>query len=298
MGALVKFWGTRGSVPTPGSATRVYGGNTACVEIRWDEALFICDAGSGIRELGQELMTRPGPLRANMLFSHPHWDHIQGFPFFAPAYDARNHLVIYGPESGDDRVFRLLSGQMGSDYFPVKFKDLQANICSASLAGGEQEIDGVLVESFPLNHPGGCHGYKLSKDGIQVAYMTDNELVPGPGELVPDPQDESRRTPPDALVNFVRGVDLLITDAQYSDEEYLQRQGWGHSSCVSVTDLAVAAEVRQLALFHHDPETTDSEVDSRVERCRVRASRFGADVSIFAAREGVELNVVLSKRES
>src|SRR5206468_11161024 len=149
----VKFWGTRGSIPTPGDRTRKYGGNTSCVEIRFGDNLFICDAGSGIRELGADLLTRGnGPLHGHLLFSHAHWDHIQGFPFFSPADVAGNRFLIYGAKPGDDRFYQLLSGQMKSDYFPIGFGALRAEIYADHLDDGRKEIGGVLVQSFPLNH--------------------------------------------------------------------------------------------------------------------------------------------------
>src|ERR1700722_17050614 len=129
MAAFVKFWGTRGSIPTPESWTRVYGGNTACVEVRFDDTVFICDAGSGIRELGKDLLARrPSPKRLHLLISHTHWDHIQGFPFFEPVYTRDTQIHVYGRQSDQNNPYHLLSGQMTSDYFPVSFKDLGASI--------------------------------------------------------------------------------------------------------------------------------------------------------------------------
>jgi len=291
MDAFVKFWGTRGSIPTPASWTRVYGGNTACVEVRFDDTMFICDAGSGIRELGKDLLVREKkPAEIHMLITHAHWDHIQGFPFFAPAYARENQIRIYGTSAGDDNRYQLLSGQMGSNYFPVSFRQMGANFIFDHLSGGDRVIDGVRVRSIPLNHPGGCVGYTFEKEGVKIAYLTDNELEIHPEDLFPDPENKgSLRQVPDLLIEAALGADLLIADAQYDDEQYATKRGWGHSCCFSVTDFAVRAEVKNLALFHHDPESTDWDIDAKVKTCQYRAIGRRSKMKVFAARESVEL---------
>jgi phosphoribosyl 1,2-cyclic phosphodiesterase len=291
MAAFVKFWGTRGSIPTPASWTRVYGGNTSCVEVRFDDTVFICDAGSGIRELGKDLLTRqPAPKDVHLLLTHSHWDHIQGFPFFAPLYRPTMKIHIYGKEAKDDGPYRLLSGQMSSSYFPVSFNELGDHVIADYLADGRKEINGAQVASFPLNHPGGCFGYSFSKEGRKIVYMTDNELEIQPGDVFPDADDKGPlRKIPDDLIQVASGADLLIADAQYDEKSYPDRIKWGHSSCFSVTDLAIRAQVKNLALFHHDPEDTDRGIDEKVMTCRRRAKRHGAKLAICAAREGVEM---------
>lgn len=290
MAAFVKFWGTRGSIPTPASWTRVYGGNTPCVEVRFDETVFICDCGSGIRELGKDLEARdPAPQRVHVFITHTHWDHIQGFPFFAPVYSRSMEIRLYGQQAKDDNTYRLLSGQMSSDYFPVSFKDLRPRIVADHLNGGEREIEGIVARSFALNHPGGAFGYSFEKDGRKIVYVTDHELEIEPGDVFPDGQDEGPlRKAPAALVEIVRNADLLIMDAQYDDTEYETKKGWGHSSCFSVTDLAIRGEVKTLAFFHHDPESTDEMIDDKVKICRKRAARLEGKLTVCAAREGVE----------
>jgi phosphoribosyl 1,2-cyclic phosphodiesterase len=290
MAAFVKFWGTRGSIPTPASWTRVYGGNTPCVEVRFGDTIFICDAGSGIRELGKDLLTRnPPPKNLHLLITHTHWDHIQGFPFFAPVYEDATCVHVYGRQAKDDSTYRLLSGQMSSSYFPVSFKDLGAYVVADHLNDGEKEIDGVLVRSFPLNHTGGCLGYSFEKAGRKIVYATDNELEIQPDDVFPDLDNTGPlRRVPDELVEVAREADLLVIDAQYDEREYVTRRKWGHSSCFSVTDLAIQAKVKNLALFHHDPESTDRCIDEMVQSCRKRAARHGAALTISGAREGVE----------
>jgi phosphoribosyl 1,2-cyclic phosphodiesterase len=290
MRIFVKFWGTRGSIPTPGDRTRKYGGNTACVEIRCGSHLFICDAGSGIRELGADLLARgSGSLVGHFFFSHAHWDHIQGFPFFVPADRPGNRFLIYGARQGDDRFYQLLSGQMKSDYFPIGFGALRAEIVADHLDDGRKEIGEVLVETFPLNHPGGCLGYTFSHRSKKIVYATDNEvLVEGRPEA--DGSAKLRIASP-ALVNSMRGADLLIADGQYTDAEYPPKQGWGHTSCLTAVDLAIQAEAKQLAIFHHDPTHSDSVVDEIIESCRQRVNGFSSELVVFAAREGMELEV-------
>ncbi len=290
---LVKFWGTRGSIPTPGNKTRRFGGNTACVEVRTETELFICDAGSGIRELGAEMMRRePASKTIHLFLSHAHWDHIQGFPFFTPVYVPGNTCLIYGLAEGDNRFYNLLSGQMSSDYFPISFADLRASISPRHLNGGQAEIGGVSIRTHALEHPGGCIGYSFRQDGRKIVYATDNEidrlLVRAANEPGPDGEIREVRKP---LVDFVEGADLLVCDSQYTDEDYAEKTGWGHPSCITATDLAIQARVKMLALFHHDPERADEDVDQMVELCRRRAADLGSDVIIFGAREGVELKI-------
>jgi phosphoribosyl 1,2-cyclic phosphodiesterase len=291
MPVFVKFWGTRGSIPTPASWTRVYGGNTPCVEVRFDDTIFVCDAGSGIRELGKDLLTRqPAPKELHLLLTHSHWDHIQGFPFFAPLYQPGMKIHVYGKQAKDDSPYRLLSGQMSSSYFPVSFHDLGDRVVADYLLDGKKDINGVLVESFALNHPGGCIGYSFSKNGRKIVYMTDNELEIQAGDIFPDVEDAGPlRHVPEDLVAVASGADLLIVDAQYDEKTYAERIKWGHSSCFSVTDLAIRAKVKNLALFHHDPEDTDGGIDEKVVACRRRAARHSAKLAICAAREGVEM---------
>lgn len=294
MSLFVKFWGTRGSIPTPGPATSRYGGNTACVEIRTEEALFICDGGTGLRELGLDLLRRAEgrPITAHLLFSHPHWDHIQGFPFFTPVYQPENRFFIYGFSKGDQRIFQLLSGQMRSDYFPVDFSDLSSAIVPTELESGGGRIDGVEVRAMAQVHPGGSWAFSFATQGRKVVYATDHELdLLLPDREMPERDPGAPRPLPQSLVDFVRGADLLIADGQYTDAEYLSKVGWGHPRATTVVDLAIAAGVKQLAITHHDPMQTDADVEQKIAACRARARHRAPEMVIFAAREGVELKL-------
>ncbi len=290
----VHFWGTRGSIPTPGNSAKKYGGNTSCVEIKCEDALFICDGGTGLRELGVELIKRAAgaPIVGHFLFSHTHWDHIQGFPFFTPVYDEQNTFYVYGTSAGDRRVHQLLSGQMSSDSFPVDFKDLKSHIVASDLGGGSKIVDGVKVTTFEQRHPGRSFAYAFEKDGHKVVFATDNEI----DQTLPDPdlpQRESAviRPVPQAFVDFCKGADLLICDGQYFDDEYPGKVGWGHPRATTCVDLALLAEVQQLAIFHHDPMHTDADVDRKILACKERAAKHSDKLVVFGAREGLELRV-------
>jgi phosphoribosyl 1,2-cyclic phosphodiesterase len=292
MSAFVKFWGTRGSIPTPGHKTRRYGGNTSCVEVRIDDTVFVCDGGTGLRELGVDLAARTDRVTAHLLFSHTHWDHIQGFPFFVPAYSPSSSLHVYEVRRNDNRVQRLLLGQMQSEYFPVSFGDLGATIEFNDLASGEKTIDGTLVGHLEQTHPGTSFAFSFTKAGSRIVYATDSELdlrIENAEACIKNP-DELRRLPAD-IVRFVAEADLLIADGQYTDAEYPKKIGWGHATASTVVDLAIQAHVKQLAIYHHDPMHSDEFIDEVIEGCRARVTRAGSNLVVFGAREGVELKI-------
>ncbi len=289
---FVRFWGVRGSIPTPGPRTRRYGGNTSCVEVRVGDTLMVFDAGTGMRELGVHLLkARAKELTVHLFLSHPHWDHIQGFPFFGPAYVNTTTMYVYGPK-GDDKNYQLLSGQMANAYFPVRFSDLGANIVARSFNGTAVKAGDVKVKCFGQKHPGGSTGFRVESGDRSVVFATDSELdqmLVDPDIVKRDP--EALRELPDDLVSAVRGADLLIADAQYTDAEYLTKVGWGHPRATTVVDLAVQAGVRQLALTHHDPMHSDRDVDLMVLECQERAESLGVELEVFGAREGITLKV-------
>lgn len=289
-----KFWGTRGSIPTPGPATRRYGGNTPCVEIRSPSTTIILDAGSGIRNLGQDFLRRPPrpvppgthspppPDPLHLLLSHTHWDHIQGFPFFLPAYLPTTEVRIYDLEQQPGRFYSLLSGQMQSEYFPIRFSDLRAKITPATLASSQTLIGDVTVQAYPnLKHPGGSIAYSFQLGQSKVVYASDNEA---------DLLRASPKAPfPAEFLAFLQDADLLIADAQYTDAEYPSKAGWGHTSLPTVIDLAAQTNTQRLALFHHDPMRTDQALDDMVAAATRRARELCSPLVVFAAREGVTL---------
>ncbi|MBV9324626.1 MAG: MBL fold metallo-hydrolase [Chloroflexi bacterium] len=280
----VTFWGTRGSVPTPGPSTLRYGGNTSCVEMRTEAGtLLIFDSGTGIRELGLHLARQAEQVSAHLLLGHTHWDHISGFPFFAPAFVPGNRLAIYGARDPNRSLRDVLAGQMHPTYFPVPLGDLRADITFCELDEGTLHIDDAVVRTHLLNHTCVCMGYRVEADGFSVAYVTDHEPY---GAL-----DDGLRVSPvhdgdRGLVEFVRGVDLLIQDAQYTPPEYAERRGWGHGSTDYVIDVAVQAGARRVALFHHEPTHADADIDRMLEACRTRSREAGSTLEVVGAVEG------------
>jgi phosphoribosyl 1,2-cyclic phosphodiesterase len=290
MSLRVQFWGTRGSIPSPGPMTVRYGGNTPCVELRTDDGwLIILDAGTGIRELGRSLIERANgaPIAGDIFLTHAHWDHIQGLPFFGPIFQRGNHFTIWGSKSLETSIDRVVRDQMSPVVFPVTFEQLDAVIDFRELAAGESAGAGYQVSAFPVRHPGGALGYRFAggnEGGGALVYISDNELNPTAKYEVP--RDWRAR-----LIKWVRGATVLIHDTMYTREEYDHHRGWGHSTYEDAVELALDAEVEQLVLFHHKPERTDDEVDRRMEQCRAIVTRRGRQLAVVAAAEGLTLTV-------
>lgn len=294
----VKFWGVRGSIPVPGSSTVGYGGNTSCVEVRAEGEIIILDAGSGLRELGIALEAEfaDRPIRSTLLISHFHWDHIQGLPFFLPAYKQKNSLRVLGYEGAQASLATALATQMETSFFPISLSDMPSAIVIEELKETKFAIGKVKVDSRRLYHPGKCFGYRLTTRNGSIAYLPDNEpydvrnLAPGaqrgtePGQTPLDPAEERSR-----LVEFLHRSEILIIDTQYTDDEYSHKVGWGHGSLSSVVSLAIDAEVRRLFLFHHDPTHDDRMVDEMVEGARMLVLESGKPIEVEAAREGAEV---------
>jgi phosphoribosyl 1,2-cyclic phosphodiesterase len=244
------------------------------VELRTDAGtLLILDSGTGVRELGLDLARQGGPVSAHLLLGHTHWDHISGFPFFAPAYDTGNRLAIYGARDDDRSLRAALAGVMHPMYFPVPLRDLAAEVSFCELGEGVLRIDDATVRTQLLNHTCVCMGYRIEADGVAVAYITDHEpygTAEGDGRLI----------------EFVRDVDLLIQDAQYTLDEYAERRGWGHGSAEYVVDVALEAGARRVALFHHEPTHTDADIDRMLQVARARANAAGSPLEVLGAVEG------------
>jgi phosphoribosyl 1,2-cyclic phosphodiesterase/CheY-like chemotaxis protein len=290
---MLKFWGVRGSIPAPGRGSVFFGGNTSCVELRTDGEHIICDAGSGIRPLGLALDAEAGlrPIHLTLLVTHSHWDHIQGFPFFVPAYQPRNKLRILGYEGASDCLRDTLAGQMESPYFPVALNEMPGNIEIQELKEMSFHVGSIHIEACFTNHPGICVGYKFHTSGGVIVYMPDNETQScddgGSGTFVPSTIDSN-------IAEFIHEADLLILDAQYTREEYQKHIGWGHGCVDEVVTLAVAAKVKRLYLFHHDPAHDDRFISGMLMHARELAQAAGSEIRIEAAREGEQ--VTLSAR--
>ena len=294
----VRFWGVRGSIPCPGPPTVRYGGNTACLELRFAGRLIIIDAGSGLRELGDYLLAhdmRQGPLDTSLYLTHTHWDHIMGFPFFTPIYIPSTRLQVFGPVTHEDETLEsIVGGQMVYRYFPVRQTELAADIRYADLKEGVFDLGGGLVlRTKYLNHPVLCLGYRFEFRGKSVCTAYDTEpfanlfaaadadpALAAEGAAVAEEQNR-------LVEDFFAGADLVIHDAQYTEAEYQDgKQGWGHSSMEHAIEAAHRAGVRTLALFHHDPQRSDDELEQIVANLP-RAPHL----EVIIAREGLTLNL-------
>lgn len=288
MTAQLRFWGTRGSIPTPGPSTVRYGGNTPCVAItRGGDHLLVLDAGSGIRPLGHDLLRRgPTSVRVDLLLSHTHWDHIQGLPFFKPLADRGNTIRIHGAAQNGVSIREILDRQMDPMVFPVPLHALGASIEVGQIGEGAVEVDGYTIDAFRLRHPGCTLGYRIRPDGAatDIAYVTDNELGSG----------GSYRMPADwraHLVERLSGVDTLIHDTMFAKRMIEVRAGWGHSSPQEAIDLAADVGCRRLLLFHHEPEHDDAAMDALLDDARAYAAEAAPGLVVDAAAEGLTISL-------
>ena len=263
----LRCWGARGSLPAPGPGTNRYGGNTSCWEVRVEDWIFILDAGSGIRLLGDHLQSQSKRLNATVLLTHYHWDHIQGFPFFAPVYEPKNSFAIYGEPRGSRTVKDILAGQVAFPYFPVSLKQMKARLEFFDVGPRMMVRRGpVIIRTEALNHPGRCLSYRIDYAGKSIVYATDTE---------------HGSTLDQRLVRHAQGADIFIYDAAYTDDEFKQgKKGWGHSTWREGVNVARAAGVRALLLFHHEPSRTDRAI-AAIEKAAHRMFKGAA-----AAREG------------
>ncbi len=295
---LIRFWGVRGSIPTPGIQTAMFGGNTSCVEVRVGEQILILDAGSGIRALGQSLMRefRNKPLEIMMLVTHTHWDHIQGFPFFIPAYNPKVDVRIVGYEGAMHGLRSALFEQMQSAFFPVGLNQMASHVTFEELSEMEFQLGAVRVRSTFANHPGICLGYRLTTPNGDIVYMPDHEAYERheierqklAGETSPRSLDYARLQD-EKVIDFIREADVVIGDTQYDRVEYPTRLGWGHTCADDAVELAMKAGVKHLFLFHHDPDHHDDKMVSMITEAEQRVAAAGSSLIVSAAREGAEI---------
>jgi len=296
---FVKFWGVRGSIPAPGPDTVRYGGNTACVEFRGGGEIIVLDAGTGIRPLGNALTTEFAgqSLSLTILLTHSHWDHVQGFPFFQPAYDPSNRIRVRGFEGAREGLAGIFSAQMESPFFPIGLAQMPGHLSFEELRSMEFTVGKVQVQAAFANHPGVCVGYRLEAGENSVAYLPDHEPFHRmrSDSVMPDAlKDQAKKfalAEDDKIVRFLQNADLLILDAQFDGEEYARHTGWGHSSVDDAVELALRASVKRLVLFHHDPAHDDAKIDQMVRHAQGLVAKSGKKLEIEAAREGLKCDL-------
>jgi phosphoribosyl 1,2-cyclic phosphodiesterase/CheY-like chemotaxis protein len=283
----VRFWGTRGSIPTPGKATARYGGNTSCVEVRCRDTIVMLDCGSGAREMGLALAQefRGKPVEAHIFISHTHWDHIQGFPFFNPAYYPGSKITLYSLRGADKSLEKVFTGQMDASYFPVSLADMMGKLRFVELEG-VVEVGEMKISHIYLNHPGLAVGFRIEAGKRSVVYVTDHEPY---WRLLGD--NEHNRRLDREITDFARGAGLYIREAQYTDEEYPGKRSWGHSTWSDALHAAQDAGVQMLALYHHDPMRDDDSLDAIVAECKKYMKKHEMNFLCFAASDGMQINV-------
>ena len=269
---LARFWGVRGSTPTPQADNLRYGGNTSCVEVRINDQIYIFDCGTGFRNLGKQLVKEFAgrPMNAHVFLSHFHWDHIQGIPFFTPLYNSRENYFFFHSSSRSRSLQRAIEEQMSDPYFPVDMSEMAAHRNFYDIEEDRIAFDDCVVQSMWLNHPQGCLGFRIEAGDKVLVYATDNE----PGHPVFDKN----------VRQLAEGADVLIYDAQYLPEEYTAaKKGWGHSHWREAVNIVLESGAKELILFHHDPDHTDGMIDKLVANAREYYPK------VRAASEGMEI---------
>ncbi|HEX9655986.1 MAG TPA: MBL fold metallo-hydrolase [Bacteroidota bacterium] len=294
----LRFWGTRGSIPTPGETTVRYGGNTPCVEVRLSpQHLIIMDAGTGLRGLGEELIATGESVKSYIVITHPHWDHIQGFPFFKPAFISGNEFTIVGPESKQVTLRQMISDLMNKVYFPIQLNELKAKINFHPVKEETIPVFDAQLRTCYVNHPAFAVGYRIDWQGQSVVYISDNEpfdrgiakQMKNVDKVIVEKYLESKGDPNQRIFDFARGADVLIHDTTYTPEEYVNYVGWGHSHYLFSLKVADEAKVKKLVLFHHHQSRVDEKLDEILETCRGEIKRRSYSFECIAAAEGMTL---------
>jgi len=295
---IARFWGTRGSIPTPGTDTVRFGGNTPCVEARLSKNnLVIFDAGTGIRGLGDSLMASGESVEAFIAITHPHWDHIQGFPFFKPAFISGNEFTIVGAQSRSVTLRQMVSYQMDKVYFPIQLNELKAKINFRPVREETLPVFNATLSVLYVNHPAFAVGYRLHVGGHSLVYISDNEpfdrevarSLKNVDKMIVAKYLAVKGDPNQRVFDFARGADILIHDTTYTPEEYVNHVGWGHSHYLFSLKIADEARVKKLVLFHHDQTHNDDKVEEIQQKClkEIKTRRYHFDC--VAAAEGMEL---------
>jgi len=285
----VKIWGCRGSIPSPGRETLIFGGESTCVEVISDSGeSVVIDAGSGIRKLGNSLMKGKDIRHVTLLFTHAHWDHLLGFPFFRPAYSPEFSISICGGPIPQETLMKYVSHQMEPPYFPVDMSEMKAEFitgchcdqgfCNHNPGG---RIESIKCHSIALNHPNGGYGFKFLCDGKVICFFPDNEIR----------HKHKGGLTVKKYAAFCKNADLLIHDAQYTEDDYTRTKSWGHSTFRDAVDLAIEAGAKRLGLFHHDPDRSDYDIKRQVDICREYISEQKVNLDCFACAEGMVIKL-------
>ena len=284
---LLKFWGTRGSIPVPGNKTLIYGGNTPCVEIKnKDKNLIILDAGSGLRELGKQIAQNRIEDSIHIFISHYHWDHIQGIPFFIPLYEKGNNITFYGEGSSGKKVKEMLSQQMTSTYFPINIDEVASKTNFVEIKTNSiYQIGNIRVETRRANHPSPTISFKLTECNKNFVYMTDNELY-----IKDSTQGYSQKeilNKNKELIDFCSGCDYLIHDSMYDEISVLGKKGWGHSGNITLAHFSLLAKVKNLVLFHYNPDYCDEKIESLLKENSLVLNSENSGINCVASKEGM-----------
>jgi len=297
----IRFWGVRGSYPAPFASHFRVGGNTSCVEIRVGRHIVVCDAGTGVIPLGNDLMARNGPRELTIILTHYHWDHISGLPFFVPAFVPGWKITLFAPGNNQAEVARHLANQMKAPYFPVETETWLADIRYLVPRGEPLEVGPIRIEYFNVHHPGSTYGYRIHAAGKTIVYASDNELAfinqsidsrkqefdENEQRLLEEMKEEEKYR----LIEAMAEVDLLIHDAQYTPEDYEKKRGWGHSCYIDTVNCAIEAKVKNLYLFHYDPNYPDDVIERMHRRSLALVRKRGASMGCHLSREGMVINL-------
>lgn len=299
--AYIRFWGVRGSYAAPFSTHLDIGGNTSCVEIRVDDHLLVCDAGTGVIPLGEQLMKEGRLQRMLLILTHYHWDHICGLPFFVPAFSPDWNITFFGPGENARIIEQRLSNQMRAPYFPVETETWMANIDYLEPSGSSFDYGPMSIAFHNVHHPGVTYGYRINVNGKSVVYISDNECLflekslqqridefsAQERELMERMKNEERVTE----LSLIKDADILIHDAQYTPEDYEHKRGWGHSCYIDTVNTAIDANVKELYLYHHDPNYDDGVVHEIHRKALEIVRKRGSSLQCHIAREGMIIDL-------
>lgn len=288
---IIKFWGTRGSIPVPGKKTVLFGGNTPCVQITSAKGeQVILDAGSGIRILGNQFLKKPSDKPINIFITHSHWDHIQGLPFFLPLYSAAFKINIFLSAVSKKKVIEVIHMLWNEDYFPVKSEILKSRISYNKISSGQKcQINDLLIETIEPNHSKGTLSFKITEGDKSVVYMTDNEILYETFSGKPGLNDLEARNK--KLIQFCTGADYLIHDSMYTLKDFKSKIGWGHSDNVALAFFSILAKVKNLVLFHYEPEYSDSDINKMLVQTKKILSDCNAKIKCVPSREQMEIKI-------